>query len=170
MCRLVPWDAGDRLVGELDEEAFPDWARGAFSACIHWEERFHRDITNPDAGLDRSTQLGQVGHVALHSHKGDAYLWVAVPPCLVDLESVQAAQILDDLLEVPVRANLAVILRRHSVNRDDQPVHVQLDEGGCGIGVQQGAVGCHLHASTCLFRQPYHVQKVGVRHRFTITA
>ena len=46
---------------QLDEEAFPDWARGAVSACIHWEESLHRDITNPDAGPDQPTQLRQVG-------------------------------------------------------------------------------------------------------------
>ena len=59
---LVPWDAGDRLVGELDEEAFPDWARGAFSACVHWEESFHRQAANPQTGPGEPTHIRQTGH------------------------------------------------------------------------------------------------------------
>ena len=60
--RLVTWDEGDRLVGEIDEEAFPDWAQGAFSACVHWQESFHRDITNPETGPGLPTHIRQTGH------------------------------------------------------------------------------------------------------------
>jgi hypothetical protein len=62
--RRVTWDEGDRVVGTLDDEAFPDWARGAFSACVRWEERFHRDIANPEAGPGEPTQIRQTGHAA----------------------------------------------------------------------------------------------------------
>jgi hypothetical protein len=60
--RRVTWDEGDRLVGELDDAAFPDWARGAFSACVRWEESFHRDITNPETGPGEPTHVRQTGH------------------------------------------------------------------------------------------------------------
>ncbi len=59
--RRVTWDEGDRLVGALDDAAFPDWARGAFSACVRWEESFHRDITNPEAGPGEPTHVRQTG-------------------------------------------------------------------------------------------------------------
>ena len=59
--RYVTWDEGDRVVGTLDDAAFPDWARGAFSACVHWEESFHRTITNPETGPGEPTQIRQTG-------------------------------------------------------------------------------------------------------------
>ena len=60
--RRVTWDAGDRIVGEVDDDAFPDWARGAFDACVHWEESFHRDAANPDIGPGEPEQIRQTGH------------------------------------------------------------------------------------------------------------
>lgn len=60
--RTVTWDEGDRLVGELDDEAFPDWARGAFSACVHWEESFYRDTANREIGPSEPTHIRQTGH------------------------------------------------------------------------------------------------------------
>ena len=60
--RRVTWDEGDRLIGELDDAAFPDWARGAFAACVRWEESFHRDITNPETGPGEPEQIRQTGH------------------------------------------------------------------------------------------------------------
>ena len=59
--RTVTWDAGDRLVGELDDASCPDWARGMFSACVRWEESFHRDVTNPEAGPDQPARIRQTG-------------------------------------------------------------------------------------------------------------
>jgi hypothetical protein len=50
--RSVVWDAGDRVVGELDDDRFPDWARPYFVACVRWEETFYREIANPAAQTD----------------------------------------------------------------------------------------------------------------------
>lgn len=54
--RSVTWNAGDRVVGELDEERFPDWARGTFIACVHWEESFSRVSTDAATGDSRTQQ------------------------------------------------------------------------------------------------------------------
>ena len=60
--RRVTWDEGERVVGELDENAFPEWARGAFDACVHWEESFYRDAANPEAGPGEPTHVRETGH------------------------------------------------------------------------------------------------------------
>jgi hypothetical protein len=51
--RDVIWDAGERVVGELDEERFPDWARGLFIACVHWEEAFTKESSDAVTGEPR---------------------------------------------------------------------------------------------------------------------
>ena len=51
--RNVTWDAGNHVVGELDEDRFPDWARGMFIACVHWEETFTRKGTDAETGGTR---------------------------------------------------------------------------------------------------------------------
>ena len=60
--RRVLWDEDDRVVGDLDEAAFPEWARGAFVACVHWEESFHRDVANPAAAPGEPERIRQTGH------------------------------------------------------------------------------------------------------------
>jgi len=60
--RRILWDEDDRVAEELDEAAFPEWARGAFDACVHWEENFHRDVANPEAGPDEPERIRQTGH------------------------------------------------------------------------------------------------------------
>ncbi|MFC2078698.1 hypothetical protein ACFLSZ_01805 [Candidatus Bipolaricaulota bacterium] len=40
------WDEGSNVVGELDDERFPDWARDSYAACIHWKETFQRETIN----------------------------------------------------------------------------------------------------------------------------
>lgn len=59
--RRVTWEEGDRLVGVLDDTAFPDWARGLYVACIRWEESFYRDIANPEIGPDQPREIRQTG-------------------------------------------------------------------------------------------------------------
>ena len=56
--RNVTWDAGDRVVGELDEERFPDWARGMYVACVRWEETFTRAVADDETGVT-TTQHGR---------------------------------------------------------------------------------------------------------------
>ena len=60
--RRVTWDEGERVIGELDDSVFPEWARGAFDACIRWEESFHREAANPDAGPGEPSHVRQTGH------------------------------------------------------------------------------------------------------------
>ena len=59
--RRVTWDEGDRLVGVLDDTAFPDWARGSYAACVRWEEGFYREIANPEIGPDQPPRIRQTG-------------------------------------------------------------------------------------------------------------
>jgi len=59
--RRVTWDEGDRLVGELDDAASPDWARGLYDACVHWEESFYREVANPKTGPGEPQRIRQTG-------------------------------------------------------------------------------------------------------------
>lgn len=40
------WDEASNVVGESDDERFPEWARDNYAACIHWRGTFQRETIN----------------------------------------------------------------------------------------------------------------------------
>lgn len=59
--RAVDWSGGDAVIGELDNERIPEWAKGFARSCVHWEDDFTRSLLQNSESAESQT-IVQHGH------------------------------------------------------------------------------------------------------------